>query len=94
MKAKLTGLLVGVVVLALVPRAVAVGYASGVTQVGDDVSFILNQNALSVQVVLDGGAQTLNLPTTAGQLNFNMAGYSSYPARMHEGVFTVWVGDG
>ncbi len=78
MKAKLTGLLVGVVVLALASTAIAVPYASGVTKSGDDVSFILNQNAWSVQAVLDGGAQTLNLPTTAGQLSFNMAGYSSY----------------
>jgi hypothetical protein len=82
MKAKLTGLLVGVVVLASASTASAVAYASGVSKVGDDVSFILNQNAWSVQAILDGGAQTLNLSTTAGQLSFNMAGYSAYQIKV------------
>ncbi len=82
MKAKLTGLLVGVVVLASASRASAVAYASGVSKVGDDVSFILNQNAYGVQAILDGGAQTLNLSTTAGQISFNMAGYSTYQIKV------------
>jgi len=82
MKTKLIGLVAGVAIMGLASSAMAVSYASGVVKTGDDVSFVLNQNALSVQVVLDGGAQTLNLPTTAGQLNFNMTGYSSYQIKV------------
>lgn len=68
----------------------AVAYASGVSKVGDDVSFILNQNAWSVQAILDGGAATLNLGTTAGQLNFNMAGYSSYQIKVNSFPTSGW----
>lgn len=82
MKTKLIGLVAGVAIMGLASSAMAVSYASGVVKTGDDVSFVLNQNALSVQVVLDGGAQTLTLPTTAGQLNFNMTGYSSYQIKV------------
>ncbi len=82
MKAKLTGLLVGVVVLASASTASAVAYASEVSKAGDDVSFLLNQNAFSVQAILDGGAQTLNLSTTAGTISFNMAGYSTYQIKV------------
>jgi len=82
MKAHFTGLLAGTAMLTCVSSAMAVSYASGVTKAGDDVSFILNQNALAVQAILDGGAATLNLPTTAGQLQFNMAGYSSYQIKV------------
>ena len=90
MKAKLTILLIGVIVLAFAPRAMAVAYASGVSKVGDDVSFILNQNAYRVEAILDGGAQTLNLPTTAGQLSFNMAGYSTYQIHVTTAAAPGW----
>lgn len=69
----------------------AVPYASGVVKTGDDVSFILNQNAASVQAILDGGAQTLNLSTTAGSINFNMAGYSTFQIKVQSGdLGTGW----
>ncbi len=90
MRAKLAGILSGVVGMALAPSAMAVGYASGVTKVGDDVSFILNQNALTVQAILDGGAQILNLGTTAGSLNFNMAGYSTYQIQVDSFTGAGW----
>jgi len=82
MKAKLTALLVGVVVMGLASSAMAVSYASGAVKTGDDVSFVLNQDAYSVQAILDGGAQTLNLSTTKGTINFNMAGYSTYQIKV------------
>jgi len=90
MKTKLTGLLLGILVLSFAPRALAVAYASGVSKVGDDVSFVLNQNAWSVQAILDGGAATLNLSTTAGQVNFNMAGYSSYQIKVNSFPTSGW----
>ncbi|HOX59585.1 MAG TPA: hypothetical protein P5205_20830 [Candidatus Paceibacterota bacterium] len=90
MKAKLIGLLVGVVVIGLASSAMAVSYASGVVKTGDDVSFILNQNAYDVRAILDGGAQTLNLSTTAGQISFNMAGYSTYKIQVSSYGGTGW----
>jgi hypothetical protein len=82
MKPHLTRLIAGAALLSFGSSAMAVSYASGVSKTGDDVSFILNQNALSVQAILDGGAATLNLGTTAGQIDFNMAGYSSYQIKV------------
>jgi hypothetical protein len=90
MRSKFMAVLSAVAVLGLVSVATAVPYASGVSKVGDDVSFILNQDAASVQVILDGGAQTLDLGTTAGQLNFNMAGYSSYQIKVRGNPSTEW----
>jgi len=52
--------------------------------------FILNQDAYSVEVILDGGAQTLNLPTTAGAITFNMTGYSSYQIRIRSAEPPGW----
>ncbi len=88
-KVFIVGLLVAAV-LGFGSAAMAVPYASGVSRVGDDVSFILNQDAASVQVILDGGAQTLNLGTTAGQLNFNMAGYSTYQIKVRSNPSSGW----
>jgi len=68
----------------------AVAYASGVSKVGDDVSFVLNHDAWSVQAILDGGAATLDLGTTAGQINFNMAGYSSYQIKVNSFAPSGW----
>ena len=90
MRAKMTGLLAIAFVFALASRAMAVSYASGVTQVGDDVTFILNQNASSVQAILGGGAQTLNLSTTAGAITFNMGGYSDYQIRVDSLMGAGW----
>jgi hypothetical protein len=90
MKAKLTSLLVGAAALTWTSTAMAVSYASGVVKVGDDVTFILNQDAYSVQAILDGGAQTLNLPTTNGPVTFNMAGYSSYQIKVGSAEKPGW----
>jgi hypothetical protein len=90
MKTKLALLLAGILPLAFAQKATAVAYASGVSQVGSDVTFILNQDAYSVEAILDGGAQTLNLPTTAGSINFNMAGYSTYQIKVTSYNGTGW----
>lgn len=82
MKAKLISLLTALVLLALSPAAKAVPYASGFSQSGTVVSFILNQDADVVEAILDGGAQTLNLGTTAGSLSFDLAGYSTFQVRV------------
>ena len=88
--AGLSGPLVAALVLSLPSTARAVSYASGVTQSGSTVSFILNQNAFSVQAILDGGAHTLNLSTTAGPLNFDMSGYSSYQIKVVSNEAPGW----
>ncbi len=82
MKAKLISLLTALVLLALSPAAKAVPYASGFSQSGTIVSFILNQDADVVEAILDGGAQTLSLGTTAGPLSFDLAGYSTFQVRV------------
>ena len=65
-------------VMSLASVAMAVPYASGVSQSGMDVSFILNQQA-DVQIVFDGGAATLDLGNVAaGTHSFDMTGYSSW----------------
>jgi hypothetical protein len=86
---KLTGLLVGVVFLALASTAMAVPYASGISQSGSTVSFILNQDATSVQAILDGGA-TLDLSTTAGEISFDMTGYSTYEIKVTSNEAAGW----
>jgi hypothetical protein len=82
MKTKLTSLLVGIVSFVLASSATAVPYASGISQSGSQISFILNQDAYSVEAILGGGAQTLSLGTTAGQLNFDLGVYSTYQIRV------------
>lgn len=90
MKSKLTCLLVAIVVLALSPAAMAVPYASGISQSGSVVSFILNQNAYTVEAILGGGAQTLSLGTTAGQLSFDLGAYSTYQIRVVGNTAPGW----
>ena len=90
MKAKLIGLVVSVVVMGLASSAMAVSYASGVSQSGSIVSFILNQDAYSVQAILDGGATTLNLPTTKGSVSFDMGSATSYQIKVSSYAGSGW----
>jgi len=71
-------------------KAVAVPYASQVTKSGDIVSFVLNQNAQLVEVVLNPGGAKLTLGTTAGDKSFNMAGYTSYQIIVSNNVAKSW----
>ncbi|NLX21530.1 MAG: PEP-CTERM sorting domain-containing protein [Phycisphaerae bacterium] len=69
--------------LVSVPAAMAVPYASGLTQSGNTVGFVLNENATNVWVELDGGAATQSLGALAkGSHSFDMTGYSSYQIKV------------
>ncbi len=61
--------------------ALAVPYASGVKRTGDTVTFILNQNAISVEVLRDGG-NPVYPGTEAGLHSFSMAGFTRYEIRV------------
>jgi hypothetical protein len=59
----------------------AVPYASGITRNGNTVSFVLNQNAASVEV-LRNGANAIHPGTTAGAYSFDMSGFSTYEIKV------------
>ncbi len=91
MKRNATVLLAGLAVLAVASGAMAVPYASGVTQTGNTVNFVLNQDAANAWVVLDGGAATLPLGAlTKGSHSFDMTGYSSYQIKVLGGGAAGW----
>jgi len=78
------------------PAARAVPYASGISQVGNTVSFVLNQNALSVEVLRDGG-NPVYPGTAAGVLSFDMTGYTTFQIKVtgfQAGGWTQYVPDG
>ncbi|MBN1514518.1 MAG: hypothetical protein JXB13_21055, partial [Phycisphaerae bacterium] len=83
MKRNASVLLAGLAVLAVASGAMAVPYASGVTQSGNTVNFVLNQDATNAWVEFDGGAASLPLGAlTKGNHSFDMSGYSSYQIKV------------
>jgi autotransporter-associated beta strand protein len=84
------GLALALGVTLVASKASAVPYASGVTKTGDDVSFILNQDAQLVEVVLNPGGAKVYPGTTAGPKSFNMAGYTSYEIIVSNNVPKAW----
>ncbi|MGB4256179.1 MAG: hypothetical protein WBL15_00590, partial [Phycisphaerae bacterium] len=80
------------VVLACLPAAaMAIGYASGVTQTGNNVSFVLNQDSTNVEVVFDGGASSLPLGAlTKGAHSFDMTGHTSYQIKVRTVTTPGW----
>lgn len=91
MKRNATVLLAGFAVLAVASGAMAVPYASGVTQAGSTVNFVLNQDATNAWVEFDGGAATLPLGSlTKGNHSFDMTGYSSYQIKVLGGGAAGW----
>jgi hypothetical protein len=78
-------------IMALPASALAVSYASGVSEAGTNVSFILNQDAANVDVVLDGGVSTLSLGALSkGTHNFDITGYSSYQIKVNSAETPGW----
>ncbi len=88
----LRGLVLALAVTALSSFvAQAVPYASGVSQSGDTVTFILNQEAQGVVVLRDGANPvTFTAPVAAGQHNFSMAGYSTYSIIVTGNTAKAW----
>jgi len=78
----LRGLVLALAVTALSSLvARAVPYATEVVKTGDTVTYILNQNAASVEVLRDGG-NALYPGTTAGSYNFDMTGYTTFQIKV------------
>ncbi len=77
MKQKLIVLSAAIVVATTSSAAFANAYASGITPYGSDgASFVLNENAASVALVLDGGGGgTYALPTTRGVHSFSLSDF-------------------
>ncbi len=91
MKRNVPILLAGVAVLVVASGAMAIPYASGVTQSGNTVNFVLNQDAVNAWVEFDGGAATLPLGAlTKGNHSFDMTGYSSYQIKVLGGGAAGW----
>lgn len=67
----------------------AVPYASSVVKSGDTVSYVLNQDAVSVEVILDGGAP-IPMGTSAGTYSFDMPGKTSYQIKVTGNATPVW----
>jgi hypothetical protein len=79
-----------VLVTAVASTIWAVPYASSVTQSGNDVSFILNQDADNVVVSLTGFSD-LNLgPLTKGAHNFNTSGAAGYEIHVFNSEAAGW----
>lgn len=67
--------LLAAALVGLASAALANPYATAITPVGDGASFILNEDADSVELILDGGAGGIYaLPTTAGAHTFSLLG--------------------
>src|SRR5947209_5134938 len=78
---------------ALLPTgpAQAVPYASGATNTGGTVSFILNEAADSVTVLLNGGATTLNLGALGkGRQSFSLGGAASFQIVVNKATPPAW----
>ncbi len=69
--------------------AQAVPYASQVTTNGNTISFILNQDAQGL-VVLRDGANPVYPGTTAGQLSFDMTGYTTWSIIVTGSTAKAW----
>lgn len=91
MKRNATVVLAGLAVLAVASGAMAVPYASGITQSGSMVNFVLNQDATNAWVEFDGGAGVMSLGAlTKGNHSFDMSGYSSYQIKVLGGGAAGW----
>ena len=91
MKRNAVVLLAGLAVLAVASGAMAVPYASGITQSGSMVNFVLNQDATNAWVEFDGGAGVMSLGAlTKGNHSFDMSGYSSYQIKVLGGGAAGW----
>lgn len=78
-KVSLAGAVFAALILIVNPLANATPYASGVRVDAGVVSFILNESADNVTVVLDGGASTQNLGArAAGTHTFNLGAATSF----------------
>ncbi len=78
----LRGLVLALAAIALSSLvAQAVPYATEVVKTGDTVTYILNQDAASVEVLRDGG-NALYPGTTAGSYNFDMTGYTTFQIKV------------
>ncbi|OQB94411.1 MAG: hypothetical protein BWX84_00193 [Verrucomicrobia bacterium ADurb.Bin118] len=75
--------------LCLVSTVQAVPYASGVVRNGNTVTFILNQDAEGLVVLRDGG-NPVYPGTTAGELSFDMTGYTSYQIIVTGNTAAAW----
>lgn len=76
--------------LLLTPHASrAVPYASGVVSNNNTVTFILNQNAQGLVVLRDGG-NPVYPGTNAGQLSFDMTGYTSFQIIVTGNTTKAW----
>ncbi len=69
------------VVLFVTELSQAAPYASAVTVIGNDVSFVLNETADSVKVVFNEGTPSMVIgasPEPAGTKTFSKAGFTSF----------------
>jgi hypothetical protein len=79
-----------VLVTVIASTSWAVPYASGVSQSGNEVSFILNQDADSVAVILSG-APNLNLgPLSKGAHTFNTGGAVGFEIQVAKSEAAGW----
>ncbi|HNW06858.1 MAG TPA: Calx-beta domain-containing protein [Verrucomicrobiota bacterium] len=87
----LRGWLLALAALALSSLIVhAVPYATEVVKNGNTVSYILNQNAASVEVLRNGG-NALYPGTNAGAYNFDMTGYTTFQIKVIGNDAPGWV---
>src|SRR5688572_10600164 len=69
----------------------AVPYASCITNNAGTVSFILNESADKVRIVLDGGASSIDLGARGkGAHSFSLEGATSYEIRVSKSTTPAW----
>lgn len=61
--------------------AMAVPYASGIIRDGNTVSYLLNQTATKVELILDGGSP-VSQPTTPGRHSFDLTGHTTFEIKV------------
>lgn len=77
--------------IALAPAAQAVPYASGVINNAGTVSFILNESADNVTVLLDGGPGSLNLGAlAAGSHSFALGAATTFEIQVSKSGVAPW----
>ncbi len=71
----------------------AVPYPSGVTQDGDDVTFVLNEEAVRVVIRRDGGNEIVIANAARGEHSFSMAGFSDYTISVATNAEAGWASE-
>ena len=91
MKSIVRSILLFSILCLLLPKAIAIPYASGISNNAGTVTFTLNEAADNVTVSFDGGASTLNMGAlAAGNHSFSLGAATSYAIEVRKNAPAIW----